>query len=117
MNVFVLVLHSGEYYMFESDSGEEDESFQEEQKPRRQTAFQVTRVALNLYSVICLVRQLLQGYVCKVYVYKMFPTAGVPGLGHQCKRSPERPSAETERAESRSKETTNRSGFRLNADI
>ncbi|XP_067308143.1 LOW QUALITY PROTEIN: piezo-type mechanosensitive ion channel component 1 [Pseudorasbora parva] len=35
------VLHSGEYYMFESDSGEEDESFQEEQKPRRQTAFQL----------------------------------------------------------------------------
>ncbi|XP_016101354.1 piezo-type mechanosensitive ion channel component 1-like [Sinocyclocheilus grahami] len=35
------VLHSGEYYMFESDSGEEDESFQEEQKPRQQTAFQL----------------------------------------------------------------------------
>ncbi|XP_696355.4 piezo-type mechanosensitive ion channel component 1 isoform X1 [Danio rerio] len=35
------VLHSGEYYMFESDSGEEDETFQEEQKPRRQTAFQL----------------------------------------------------------------------------
>ncbi|XP_067256339.1 piezo-type mechanosensitive ion channel component 1 isoform X2 [Chanodichthys erythropterus] len=36
------VLHSGEYYMFESDSGEEDESFQEEQKPRKkQTAFQL----------------------------------------------------------------------------
>uniref|UniRef100_A0A671LFL7 Uncharacterized protein n=1 Tax=Sinocyclocheilus anshuiensis TaxID=1608454 RepID=A0A671LFL7_9TELE len=35
------VLHSGEYYMFESDSGEEDESFQEEQKPHQQTAFQL----------------------------------------------------------------------------
>ncbi|XP_016147715.1 piezo-type mechanosensitive ion channel component 1-like [Sinocyclocheilus grahami] len=35
------VLNSGEYYMFESDSGEEDESFQEEQKPRQQTAFQL----------------------------------------------------------------------------
>uniref|UniRef100_A0A8C1UWN1 Piezo-type mechanosensitive ion channel component 1-like n=1 Tax=Cyprinus carpio TaxID=7962 RepID=A0A8C1UWN1_CYPCA len=35
------VLHSGEYYLFESDSGEEDESFQEEQKPRQQTAFQL----------------------------------------------------------------------------
>ncbi|XP_042616897.1 piezo-type mechanosensitive ion channel component 1-like isoform X3 [Cyprinus carpio] len=35
------VLHSGEYYMFESDSGEEDESVQEEQKPRQQTAFQL----------------------------------------------------------------------------
>uniref|UniRef100_A0A672KGU6 Piezo type mechanosensitive ion channel component 1 (Er blood group) n=1 Tax=Sinocyclocheilus grahami TaxID=75366 RepID=A0A672KGU6_SINGR len=40
-DVFVLVLNSGEYYMFESDSGEEDESFQEEQKPRQQTAFQL----------------------------------------------------------------------------
>lgn len=35
------VLHSGEYYMFESDSGEEDETLQEEQKPRKQTAFQL----------------------------------------------------------------------------
>uniref|UniRef100_A0A671QYS1 Piezo-type mechanosensitive ion channel component 1-like n=1 Tax=Sinocyclocheilus anshuiensis TaxID=1608454 RepID=A0A671QYS1_9TELE len=35
------VLNSGEYYMFESDSGEEDESFPEEQKPRQQTAFQL----------------------------------------------------------------------------
>ncbi|XP_051565072.1 piezo-type mechanosensitive ion channel component 1 isoform X1 [Myxocyprinus asiaticus] len=34
------VLHSGEYYMFESDS-EEDESLQEEQKPRKQTAFEL----------------------------------------------------------------------------
>uniref|UniRef100_A0A671QYY7 Piezo-type mechanosensitive ion channel component 1-like n=1 Tax=Sinocyclocheilus anshuiensis TaxID=1608454 RepID=A0A671QYY7_9TELE len=40
-DVFVLVLNSGEYYMFESDSGEEDESFPEEQKPRQQTAFQL----------------------------------------------------------------------------
>nr|XP_055072382.1 piezo-type mechanosensitive ion channel component 1 isoform X2 [Misgurnus anguillicaudatus] len=34
------VLHSGEYYMFESDSGEEDETLHEE-KPRKQTAFQL----------------------------------------------------------------------------
>lgn len=53
----VLVLHSGEYYMFESDSGEEDESVQEEQKPRQQTAFQVTRFVLSLFSVLYLVRQ------------------------------------------------------------
>uniref|UniRef100_A0A8C2E3E4 Piezo-type mechanosensitive ion channel component 1 n=1 Tax=Cyprinus carpio TaxID=7962 RepID=A0A8C2E3E4_CYPCA len=37
----IKMLHSGEYYLFESDSGEEDESFQEEQKPRQQTAFQL----------------------------------------------------------------------------
>ncbi|KAI7813887.1 piezo-type mechanosensitive ion channel component 1 isoform X2 [Triplophysa rosa] len=35
------VLHSGEYYMFESDSGEEDETLQEEKKPQKQTAFQL----------------------------------------------------------------------------
>ncbi|KAI2662263.1 Piezo-type mechanosensitive ion channel component 1 [Labeo rohita] len=35
------VLHSGEYYMFESDSGEEEESIEEEKKPRKQTAFQL----------------------------------------------------------------------------
>uniref|UniRef100_A0A9J8ABT1 Piezo type mechanosensitive ion channel component 1 (Er blood group) n=1 Tax=Cyprinus carpio carpio TaxID=630221 RepID=A0A9J8ABT1_CYPCA len=39
--LFRAMLHSGEYYMFESDSGEEDESVQEEQKPRQQTAFQL----------------------------------------------------------------------------
>uniref|UniRef100_A0A671LG30 Uncharacterized protein n=1 Tax=Sinocyclocheilus anshuiensis TaxID=1608454 RepID=A0A671LG30_9TELE len=39
--LFRAMLHSGEYYMFESDSGEEDESFQEEQKPHQQTAFQL----------------------------------------------------------------------------
>ncbi len=44
-------MHSGDYYMFESDSGEEDESFQEEQKPRRQTAFQVTCFVLTLFYV------------------------------------------------------------------
>ncbi len=37
--------------MFESDSGEEEESFQEEQKPRRQTAFQVTCLVLTLFYV------------------------------------------------------------------
>lgn len=53
MNVFVLVLHSGEYYMFESDSGEEDESFQEEQKPRKkQTAFQVTHTLYYIFTVL-----------------------------------------------------------------
>ncbi|KAL2088481.1 hypothetical protein ACEWY4_015380 [Coilia grayii] len=35
------VLHSGEYYLFESDSEEEEELFSEEQKPPRQTAFQL----------------------------------------------------------------------------
>uniref|UniRef100_A0A6Q2XFF6 Piezo-type mechanosensitive ion channel component n=1 Tax=Esox lucius TaxID=8010 RepID=A0A6Q2XFF6_ESOLU len=35
------VLHSGEYYLFESDSEEEEELFSEEQKPQKPTAFQV----------------------------------------------------------------------------
>ncbi|XP_028812106.1 piezo-type mechanosensitive ion channel component 1 isoform X2 [Denticeps clupeoides] len=35
------VLHSGEYYLFESDSEEEEELLSEEQKPPKQTAFQV----------------------------------------------------------------------------
>ncbi|XP_062404521.1 piezo-type mechanosensitive ion channel component 1 isoform X1 [Sardina pilchardus] len=35
------VVHSGEYYLFESDSEEEEELFSEEQKPPRQTAFQL----------------------------------------------------------------------------
>lgn len=33
------VLHSGEYYLFESDSEDEEDS--EEQKPQKQTACQV----------------------------------------------------------------------------
>jgi hypothetical protein len=36
------VLHSGDYYLFESDSEEEDELFSEEKKPQKQTAFQVS---------------------------------------------------------------------------
>nr|XP_046202159.1 piezo-type mechanosensitive ion channel component 1-like [Oncorhynchus gorbuscha] len=35
------VLHSGDYYLFESDSEEEDELFSEEKKPQKQTAFQL----------------------------------------------------------------------------
>uniref|UniRef100_A0A8C4IET9 Piezo type mechanosensitive ion channel component 1 (Er blood group) n=1 Tax=Dicentrarchus labrax TaxID=13489 RepID=A0A8C4IET9_DICLA len=42
-NVFLLltVLHSGEYYLFESDSEDEEELQSEEQKPQKQTACQV----------------------------------------------------------------------------
>uniref|UniRef100_A0A8C0GB29 Piezo type mechanosensitive ion channel component 1 (Er blood group) n=1 Tax=Chelonoidis abingdonii TaxID=106734 RepID=A0A8C0GB29_CHEAB len=35
------VLHSGEYFLFESDSEEEEEASLEEQKPAKQSAFQV----------------------------------------------------------------------------
>ncbi|XP_069491982.1 piezo-type mechanosensitive ion channel component 1 isoform X2 [Ambystoma mexicanum] len=35
------VLHSGEYYLFESDSEEEEESMQEDQRPAKQSAFQL----------------------------------------------------------------------------
>ncbi|KAI4888138.1 hypothetical protein NFI96_028501, partial [Prochilodus magdalenae] len=35
------VLHSGDYYLFESDSGEEEDLSVEEQKQRKQTAFQL----------------------------------------------------------------------------
>ncbi|KAI1889925.1 hypothetical protein AGOR_G00167930 [Albula goreensis] len=35
------VLHSGDYYLFESDSEEEDEPQAEEQKPMKQSAFQL----------------------------------------------------------------------------
>ncbi|XP_053305156.1 piezo-type mechanosensitive ion channel component 1 [Spea bombifrons] len=35
------VLHSGDYYLFESDSEEEDELVQEDQKPPKQSAFQL----------------------------------------------------------------------------
>ncbi|XP_030060451.1 piezo-type mechanosensitive ion channel component 1 [Microcaecilia unicolor] len=35
------VLHSGEYYLFESDSEEEEECLSEEQKPSKQSAFQL----------------------------------------------------------------------------
>ncbi|KAG9475069.1 hypothetical protein GDO78_003496 [Eleutherodactylus coqui] len=35
------VLHSGDYYLFESDSEEEEESALEEQRPRKQSAFQL----------------------------------------------------------------------------
>uniref|UniRef100_A0A3Q1FU82 Piezo type mechanosensitive ion channel component 1 (Er blood group) n=1 Tax=Acanthochromis polyacanthus TaxID=80966 RepID=A0A3Q1FU82_9TELE len=42
-NVVLLlaVLHSGEYYLFESDSEDEDEQQSEEQKPQKQTACQL----------------------------------------------------------------------------
>ncbi|KAL1007143.1 hypothetical protein UPYG_G00082630 [Umbra pygmaea] len=35
------VLHSGDYYLFESDSEEEEELFSEEHKPQKPTAFQL----------------------------------------------------------------------------
>lgn len=38
--VCVVVLHSGDYYLFESDSEDED-VLEEEQKQQKQTAFQV----------------------------------------------------------------------------
>uniref|UniRef100_A0A4W6C4S0 Piezo type mechanosensitive ion channel component 1 (Er blood group) n=1 Tax=Lates calcarifer TaxID=8187 RepID=A0A4W6C4S0_LATCA len=41
-NIFLLiVLHSGEYYLFESDSEDEEELQSEEQRPQKQTACQV----------------------------------------------------------------------------
>uniref|UniRef100_A0AAR2M1I4 Piezo-type mechanosensitive ion channel component n=1 Tax=Pygocentrus nattereri TaxID=42514 RepID=A0AAR2M1I4_PYGNA len=40
----LVVLHSGDYYLFESDSEEEEDVSVEEQKQRRQTAFQVTHM-------------------------------------------------------------------------
>uniref|UniRef100_A0A8C4XAH1 Piezo type mechanosensitive ion channel component 1 (Er blood group) n=1 Tax=Erpetoichthys calabaricus TaxID=27687 RepID=A0A8C4XAH1_ERPCA len=40
---FLSVLHSGEYYLFESDSEEEEDLLAEEQKPVRQSAFQVSQ--------------------------------------------------------------------------
>lgn len=36
-----IVLHSGEYFLFESDSEEEEEAVPEEPRPGRQSAFQV----------------------------------------------------------------------------
>lgn len=43
LNVFVLltVLHSGDYYLFESDSEGEEELQSEGQQPQKQTAYQV----------------------------------------------------------------------------
>lgn len=49
MCVLVTVLHSGEYYLFESDSEDEEES--EEQKPQKQTASQV-RCKIDLHITI-----------------------------------------------------------------
>lgn len=40
---FFPVLHSGDYYLFETDSEEDDESVLEDQKPPKQSAFQVSR--------------------------------------------------------------------------
>lgn len=37
----VSVLHSGDYYLFETDSEEDEESVVEDQKPPKQSAFQV----------------------------------------------------------------------------
>lgn len=39
----LLVLHSGEYYLFESDSEDEEELQSEDQKPQKQTACRVRR--------------------------------------------------------------------------
>ncbi|XP_076830673.1 piezo-type mechanosensitive ion channel component 1 [Brachyhypopomus gauderio] len=49
------VLHSGDYYLFESDSGEEEDLVEEEQKQRRQTAFQ-----LAYQAWVCNAKQALQ---------------------------------------------------------
>ncbi|XP_029464485.1 piezo-type mechanosensitive ion channel component 1 isoform X2 [Rhinatrema bivittatum] len=53
------VLHSGEYYLFESDSEEEEESTLEEQKPAPQSAFQMAYQAwvTNAKSVLKARRQ------------------------------------------------------------
>ena len=44
------MLHSGEYYLFESDSEDEEELFSEEQKPPRQSAFQVSHKIILVTS-------------------------------------------------------------------
>lgn len=48
------VLHSGEYYLFESDSEDEEELQSEEQKPQKHTACQVrhTTVSQNVSTVL-----------------------------------------------------------------
>uniref|UniRef100_A0AAQ6A8X3 Piezo-type mechanosensitive ion channel component n=1 Tax=Amphiprion ocellaris TaxID=80972 RepID=A0AAQ6A8X3_AMPOC len=68
-NVVLLlaVLHSGEYYLFESDSEDEDEQQSEEQKPQKQTACQIkpffmiptkTTGSDILFSLLCYLNRL-----------------------------------------------------------
>lgn len=45
------VLQSGEYYLFESDSEDEEDMQSEEQKPQKQTACQVIHTPVQLNAV------------------------------------------------------------------
>lgn len=47
--VSLVVLHSGDYYLFESDSEDED-LFEEEQKHHKQTAFQVKHIYTHTHT-------------------------------------------------------------------
>lgn len=69
------VLHSGEYFLFESDS-EEEEEVQEEPRPERPSAFQVSRAG-GLQSQ-------LGGWQCPQGADGPCPPpARLPGLGDQ----------------------------------
>uniref|UniRef100_A0A667X6J1 Piezo type mechanosensitive ion channel component 1 (Er blood group) n=1 Tax=Myripristis murdjan TaxID=586833 RepID=A0A667X6J1_9TELE len=46
---FFAVLHSGEYYLFESDSEDEEELLSEDQKPQKQTACQVRGLEFSVH--------------------------------------------------------------------
>ena len=45
------VLHSGEYYLFESDSEEDEELQADDQKPQKQTACQVSKTTYRFIHV------------------------------------------------------------------
>uniref|UniRef100_A0A674EC87 Piezo type mechanosensitive ion channel component 1 (Er blood group) n=1 Tax=Salmo trutta TaxID=8032 RepID=A0A674EC87_SALTR len=53
------VLHSGDYYLFESDSEEEEELFSEEKKPQKQTAFQCNVISCCALGKADIVQRIL----------------------------------------------------------
>lgn len=86
------MLHSGDYYLFESDSEDEDELQSEEQKPQKQTACQV--LTHTIYSH----KQKRKVSCCMMYaVAKMRSSlpVGVSGMGDECENSSERTTEST----------------------
>ncbi|KAJ7986063.1 hypothetical protein DPEC_G00346920 [Dallia pectoralis] len=85
------VLHSGDYYLFESDSEEEEELFSEEQKPQKPTAFQLA--------------------------YRAWVTSAKATLKERQKRKKEQKRLEREEKQQREQESCPASGLEGSADF
>lgn len=82
----LLVLHSGEYYLFESDSEDEEELQSEDQKPQKQTACQVRR---QRRVVLTFKLGIADGRRCNLLFLWSVLSAGLSSLGEQRQAGPQ----------------------------